>query len=501
MWSSSKPMAAQRVPLAGGWRWRTPRRPGAGPAAPRPCRRRRSPAWISTDSPGCSRGQVDQPVVGGEEDDRHGGRLGEAPAVGDRARRAGGRSTATGRSRRRTGPSPGRRRRRPVTPGPTSSTTPAPSLPSGALAGYMPRAISTSRKFRPAARTDADLSAPSGSVRAREGSERQVLEGALAHRRQAPRRRGRRIGVGGRARASRGASSGAVAHRDLRLVRSRPRRPPRRRALAVEVDQHEPARVLGLRRAHQAPQPAAAARLGRPRRPTATARRVTTPTSRESSVAAGQPPCSSARARPCALRRGVATARGRRRPRARSTVAGAGRVDPAIGVACSAARSAKRSAVASAADVAESPAPARGHGPRRHPFEPVQRRRPAAAAASAAPGSTGAAPASRPTATGCAVSVGDVHARRCPGRCGAAGRAARSPRGVQAHAVPGERQRPPSIRRPVEQAGACSAASSSAGCRPNRVGVGVLVGAAPPRRTPRRRGARRPQALERRAVP
>ncbi len=41
----------------------------------------------------------------------------------------------------------------PVTPGPTSSTTPAPSLPIIATPGYMPSPTRTSRKFRPAART------------------------------------------------------------------------------------------------------------------------------------------------------------------------------------------------------------------------------------------------------------------------------------------------------------------------------------------------------------
>ncbi len=41
---------------------------------------------------------------------------------------------------------------RPVTPGPSWATTPAPSLPGSAAPGYMPSAISTSRKLRPQAR-------------------------------------------------------------------------------------------------------------------------------------------------------------------------------------------------------------------------------------------------------------------------------------------------------------------------------------------------------------
>ncbi|GAA5608801.1 hypothetical protein Sgri01_07170 [Streptomyces griseus] len=52
----------------------------------------------------------------------------------------------------------------PVTPGPTSVTTPAPSPPIDAAPGYMPSEMSTSRKLRPAARTATRTRpSPSGS--------------------------------------------------------------------------------------------------------------------------------------------------------------------------------------------------------------------------------------------------------------------------------------------------------------------------------------------------
>ncbi len=69
------------------------------------------------------------------------------------ARAAADRPPRPARTRRPAAPSRDRPARRSSTPGPTSSTTPAPSPPIAASPGYIPSAISTSRKFTPAART------------------------------------------------------------------------------------------------------------------------------------------------------------------------------------------------------------------------------------------------------------------------------------------------------------------------------------------------------------
>ena len=156
-----------------GWRWRTPPRPGAGPAARRPCP---TPPAAGVDQDRLARpqaGQVDQPVVGGQEHHGHGGGLRERPV-----RRASGRAAA--RSVTATGPkAPGTMPEHPVA-GRRGRSTPgadleddagAPRCPAAPSPGYMPRAISTSRKFSPAARTAIRTSsAPSGRFALRGGT-------------------------------------------------------------------------------------------------------------------------------------------------------------------------------------------------------------------------------------------------------------------------------------------------------------------------------------------
>ena len=108
MWSSSRPSSRRASHLAGLAVAKTsaPRCWAIWIAAmPTPP----APAWISTRSPGLQAGEVDEAVVGGEEDDRHRGGLLEGPALGDRReqRALGDRQRAEGA--RRSGPSPGRR--------------------------------------------------------------------------------------------------------------------------------------------------------------------------------------------------------------------------------------------------------------------------------------------------------------------------------------------------------------------------------------------------------
>ena len=110
------------------------------------------PAWISTDSPGRSRARSRRPYAAVRN------------AIGTDAARSYDQPSGIGATIRWSatarGPnappnrpntrSPGAR---PVTPGPTSVTTPAPSLPIARSSATMPSARTTSRKFSPAART------------------------------------------------------------------------------------------------------------------------------------------------------------------------------------------------------------------------------------------------------------------------------------------------------------------------------------------------------------
>ena len=78
-----------------------------------------------------------------------------------------------------------------------------------------------------------------------------------------------RPGRGGQIRRSRARASLRLARRELRLAGSdAPRRAPAAGSAAVEVEQHEPARVLGLRRADQAPDRRARPGRAPPRRAT-----------------------------------------------------------------------------------------------------------------------------------------------------------------------------------------------------------------------------------------
>ena len=78
---------------------------------------------------------------------------------------------------------------KPVTPGPTSVMTPAPSLPMECSPGYMSSAMSTSRKFSPAARTDTRTwPGSSGSRTSGQGSRARFssVPGFVVPSRQAP---------------------------------------------------------------------------------------------------------------------------------------------------------------------------------------------------------------------------------------------------------------------------------------------------------------------------
>ena len=215
-----------------GSRSRTPPRPGAGQAASPPSPPRPLAACTSTDSPGRSPRQVHQPVIRGQEHHRHRRRLRERPprrdlhqhpVIGHRDRP----------HRRRDSPSPGHPA--PARSPPDRSPSP-PRRPRSpirrAQPGYMPSAISTSRKFSPAARTaDPHLARPQRRQRLPLISQRQPLQRPLPRHHQPP----RRDPAGGGSTPSPGATQPAgdqhlpAPDRHLRLARTRPlpaARPP-----------------------------------------------------------------------------------------------------------------------------------------------------------------------------------------------------------------------------------------------------------------------------------
>ena len=424
-----------------------------------------APAWISTRSPACSAGQVEQPVVGGEEDDRHRGGLLEGPcrrdrgeqrALGDRERPEGAGDQPhhpvadgeVGRPRRRP-----RRRPRP------------PRCRSAASPGYMPRAISTSRKLSPAARTATRTSAgPSGSAASRARDQREALEGAALGR-----RRGARAPAAGQRAApappapSRGASSHALAQGELGLLGAVARAPG-----SACLEASLPSLSIRAKR----PGCSDAAERTRPQRPRA--------------------------ARSGASLSSVATAPSVRRAR-REPRLGLGEPTPGsrpgrASVAARAASAARSRSVSSRGGLRARSAP------RRSPRRAGRPRASSSAKQALPPRPGGLQPRSASTGrSGERVDRDHRGARRR--RRGRARprprRAWRDPHpqlpravGVQRDAAPGEGQRrlPGALAR-AAKATACRAASSRAGWTPKRpASLGLLLGAGRPRRrSPRRR--------------
>ena len=216
-------------------------------------------ACTSTARPRSQLAEIDQPVVGRQEHDRHRRGLRERPALGDRGR-AGAVGHRDRAERAGSAPSPDR-------PGaksarrPTSSTTPAPSRterrPSTRIRGPArpahrgssgPRRAPRHAPARPRA-----APAPQGR------DKREILEACRSRRSPSarPARRGREHGVAcPRACKPRCISRLPSRMAELRLIdrQQRWRAPSRRTSLrSVEVDQHEAPGVLGLSAAHQAP--------------------------------------------------------------------------------------------------------------------------------------------------------------------------------------------------------------------------------------------------------
>ena len=260
MWSSSRPSRCERPHLAGLAVAKTsaPRCWASWTAAmPTPP----APAWTRTRSPGLQPGQVDEPVVGGEEDRPARRRLLEGPAGGDRAERLAVGDRQRPERARDQPDHPIARRRGRSTSAPTSTTTPAPSLPEHRIAGHLkPRATSDVAEVQPRApgRRPAPAPAPSGSRGFGAGQQGEALQGAPLGRMRGARAPpaaasavglvAQRAGRGAQAPPSRRASWGsALAAKQLR--RSQLRRPRCRR---VSI-RREAAGVLGLGGAQQAP--------------------------------------------------------------------------------------------------------------------------------------------------------------------------------------------------------------------------------------------------------
>ncbi|CAM5307453.1 hypothetical protein SANTM175S_09850 [Streptomyces antimycoticus] len=108
-------------------------------------------AWISTDSPGRT-AQLHKPYQAVRNTTGAAADLPEGPAVGDRVRPCGRPPRPAGRTALEQAHDPVATAS-PVTSGPISSTTPAPSLPPNTASRGQPNTISTSRKSTPAAWT------------------------------------------------------------------------------------------------------------------------------------------------------------------------------------------------------------------------------------------------------------------------------------------------------------------------------------------------------------
>ena len=426
---------------------------------------------------------------------------------------------------RRPGPSPGRRRRSPVTPGAGLEDHPGDlACRSPASPGYMPSAISTSRKFSPAARTatrtwpaasgSAAASGQGTSARFVQRARRQDVAAATAVRRPGTARPSRWPGRSQPRRVRRAVAAAPVpAHRRQHAGGSAP--PASRRSRRPD----RPARSgRGSPTGPTAPGPTPAAPAGPPRslaQSAATAPRVSTTSRAPAQPVLGQPllqqlpaprPARYGRRQPGRRPRSRwARSTMQHRP-ARSAVAAAIRrpvLDGQVGgrrLGGTAESARPAGAVAGTAQRRSA-----GRWPAAAPTPPEQ---PVAGRVSSA--ESGTAPATGRhgqgldrghRAAGRSAAPGTARRRRSAGsRTRSARRAGR----VQRDPGPGERQPTAAGRRSSARPAPrpCRAASSRAGCRPNRsasrcrVGSGSATSAKTS--SPRRQAAR--SAAEGRAV-
>ena len=293
-------------------------RPGAGRAGTAAIPTPPAAAWTSSRSPGPRPGQVHQRVPGGRERHRHRRRLRERPARRDRRPAAARRRPPPARTRRRPGPAPGPRRARPVTPARSPVTTPATSLPSSAPARVHAQRDQHVPEVQPG-RPDRDPHLPgaSGPGRLRARDQRQAVQRPAPGGLQPPRlpAGGGTGGPAGRRASRRRQHRGPRRTASSRLAPSAQRarqRPATDACQPVQVGQHQPARVLRLRRPHQPPhrRPGQVRHAARPG-PAATAPRSPPPaaTADSRSRPATPAPAPAPRSRP------GAPPRPRRRPR------------------------------------------------------------------------------------------------------------------------------------------------------------------------------------------
>ena len=248
--------------------------PSAGPAAPPPCRPRRPPRAPAPTRPARSPARSTSAVVRGQEHHRHRRRLRERPARRDRHQQPAS-VTATGPN------APAEQAHHPVARREIGHLGADLQHHAGALAaraavlpGYMPSAISTSRKFSPAARTATRTwpgrAAPGRPGRARAPRPSSVLPAPPAARRRSA---GDHVGTGRAPAPAAAPSTTPAAHRQLRLAQGQRRGQQRDRDCSLPSSR--PARTgPGAPTARSAPGPTAAAGAHRTTAPsTATAPR------------------------------------------------------------------------------------------------------------------------------------------------------------------------------------------------------------------------------------
>ena len=503
MRSSSTPSAAQGVPLAG-----LRRREHLGAEVPGELHRRHPDAAgggvhqhpLAAPQPG----EVDQPVVRGQEHHRHRRRLRERPALRHRHDQPPVGHRHRPEARPAPTPSPGRRAPGRSTPAPTSSTTPAPSLPSGASPGYMPERDQHVAEVQPGgAHADPHLVRRRAAGRrpdARRAPGPPATPSARSPAATAPSRR--TPPEPGRAAAP---AAAPLAQRQLRLVQrrasARPVRLARRR-------RGRPARSgpdARTARCAPGPTPAPGARSGASSPDRERRRGSPRPAARSASRSLASQPCSSAE-RPRGHRpRGRAAAR---RPALADRGDDRVRRRGAVGE-----RLLQRVQVREAGSPAAELAQARRPAPSARPASGAARPRPSrAGTASSAParrapsscaGSSGAQrervdaqrpapPASSTTSTaqrGLVRAGRDPHPhprRRAPVRSRTPG--------------PGERQVRRGPGRPVQQAARAAPRRAAPGARRSRAARAAPSGSATSANTSSPSPPRRPQALEHRAV-
>ena len=252
MWASSTPSLAQRVPLggAGGGVHLGAR---GGRAGSRPCRRRRRRRGRAPLA-GPSGPARSQAVAGGKKTEGTAAACAKDQPSGIRAT---SRRSATAAARR-----PGEEAHHPVARGEVADLRADLHDDARALAadrgvaGVHAQAISTSRKFSPAARTATRTSVgPSGSPAPGQEPGRLVQGAPLSGKEPPGARRGGRVAQGAgrvRPRGTSGAPSRRASWGSPTVVATATASPSRG-ARAVGVDQGEAAGVLGLGGAEQAP--------------------------------------------------------------------------------------------------------------------------------------------------------------------------------------------------------------------------------------------------------